>query len=344
MGLVGRRQCAMGSTVSQCVGSHGAEADDEAGEAFHRLLQSCATWLPSTFSDSFVGDSGTLVQKRSGALSRRDYVGLPIARRDCVKTGYVSPGINAGHSVPDHFAVVVQVELSFCKGSEPKLSARIDGEAILLPQNREIVDGILASLPPVPWNVNVNDHITHLVEKLYDDLVHHFPRKRRRMHQSFLSDETSLVHASLAEHRHALRWRMAELWRCYKRCAFSAWRPHCDFHSVFCGAWIRQLRGSIGQLTLAMGKLGKQIRRLCRRDRASYLNQLAINVDEADTSSVHVALRKLLRPKKLRRSGPDPLPRLRKPDGSYCQTPGEVEAEWRRHFSDLDRGCCARIV
>ncbi|CAE7876696.1 unnamed protein product [Symbiodinium microadriaticum] len=330
--------CSLGSTVSHCIGSFGAEEEDTAGEAMHHLLHACNTWVPSTFPDAFTGDSGTLVQKRSGTLSRRDYVALPSAWRDCVKYGYVSPGINAGHSVPDHFAVVIQVELNLCTGHVPKSSARIDGEALLLPHNREAVEGIISALPQVPWTVNVNDHVAHLVDSLYEGLVSRFPRQRRRMRNSFLSEETSLVHASLAAHRHALRWRMAEMRRCYKRCAFLAWRSHDAFDDLFCGAWIRQLRGSIGQITLAVGHLGRQIRRLCRRDRAAFLNRLATDVDEADVSSVHKALRHLLRPKKFRRSGPDPLPRLRRPDGSYCQTPDEITAEWRRHFSELEGG------
>ena len=319
--------CAIGSTVSQCVGSFGAEEEDTAGEAMHHLLRACNTWVPSTFPDAFTGDSGTLVQKRSGTLSRRDYVALPNAWRDCVKRGHVSPGINAGHSVPDHFAVVIQVELHLCTGRAPKSSARIDGEALLLPHNREAVEGIISALPQVPWTVNVNDHVAHLVDSLYEGLVSRFPRQRRRMRNSFLSEETSLVHASLAAHRHALRWRMAEMRRCYKRCAFLAWRSHDAFDDIFCGVWIRQLRISIGQITLAVGQLGRQIRRLCRRDRVAFLNKLAVDVDEADVSSVHKALRHLLRPKKFRRSGPDPLPRLRRPDGSYCQTPDEITAE-----------------
>ena len=330
--------CSLGSTVSRSVGSHLAEQEDEAGEAFHGLLHSCGAWVPSTFHDSFSGDGGTLVQKRSHTLARRDFVALPLVWRDCVSRGYVSPAVHAGHSVPDHFAIIIHVELDVGDRPAARQSPRIDGEAILLPENSAAVEAVLSSLPVVSWDTNVNDHISILTDALYRGLAHKFPRQRRRMRQGFLSEETSRVHAELARHRHALRWRMAELRRCFLRCAFVAWQDAKGFFGVFQGLWIRHLRFAIAKLMSLVGVQGKQIRRLCRRDRAAHLNQLAAEVDDADASSVHTALRRLLRPKKFRRTGPDPLPRLRKPDGSLCQTPEEVDAEWRRHFSELEGG------
>ena len=339
--------CSLGSTVSRSVGAHLAEEEDEAGEAFHRLLHSCGAWIPSTFSDSFSGDGGTLVQKRSNTLARRDFVALPLGWRECVSQGYVSPAVNAGHSVPDHFAVVIHVELDAGCRPDARHSPRIDGEAILLPQHAADVEAVLSSLPVVPWDTNVNDHISVLTDALYRGLAHRFPRQRRRMRQGFLSEETSSVHEALARNRHALRWRMAEMKRCFLRCVLVAWQDRKGFFEVFQGPWVRHLRFAIAKLMSLVGAQGKQIRRLCRRDRAAHLNKLATEVDDADASSVHIALRRLLRPKKFRRTGPDPLPRLRKPDGSLCQTPEEIDAEWRRHFSELEGGevmCLERFV
>ncbi|CAE7947003.1 unnamed protein product, partial [Symbiodinium sp. KB8] len=170
----------------------------------------------------------------------------------------------------------------------------IDGEALLLPQNSAAVEAVLSSLPVVSWDTNVNDHISTLTDALYRGLAHKFPRQRRRMRQGFLSEETSRVHAELARNRHALRWRMAELRRCFLRCAFVAWQDAKGFFGVFQGLWIRHLRFAIAKLMSLVGVQGKQIRRLCRRDRAVHLNQLAAEVDDADASSVHIALRRLL--------------------------------------------------
>ena len=335
--------CPLGSVTSRHVGDLSAEDEDEASDAMHCLLRACGCWVPNTFDDSFSGPTGTLVQKRSNVLVRRDYVALPLGWRDCVTHGYVSDTIHAGHAIPDHYAVVIQVTLTIAQDKDARFRGRIDGDALLLPCNEEAVNDILASLPRVPWDVNVNDHISYLTEALYQGLARRFPRQRRRMRQGFLSEEAAGVHAVLAGYRHALRWRMSELRRCYHRCAFDAWKQQLPFYDVFRGRWIWHLRVAIGRLTLAVSAKGREIRRLCRRDRAAHLNQLAIEVDEADPTSVHKALRRVLRPKKFRRSGPEPLPRLKQPGGQYCQTPAEIADEWRRHFSDLEGGTTMQV-
>ncbi|CAE7564448.1 unnamed protein product [Symbiodinium necroappetens] len=242
--------CSLGSTVSRSVGAHLAEEEDEAGEAFHSLLHSCGTWVPSTFSDSFSGDGGTLVQKRSSTLARRDFVALPLAWRDCVSRGYVSPAVNAGHSVPDRFAIVIHVELDVGGRPATRPSPRIDGEALLLPQNSAAVEAVLSALPVVPWDTNVNDHISVLTDALYRGLANRFPRQRRRMRQGFLSEETSRPPVS-----------MRNLPGAGMR-SDGAW-PKCD--AVFCDVPLL--------------------------DRAAHLNKLAAEVDDADASSVHIALR-----------------------------------------------------
>ena len=103
--------CGVGAVNSPSVGNLHADPEEDIGELFHSLVTKCSAWLPATFSDSFSGPGATLVHKRSSTMSRSDYVALPLSWRDLGVWGRVAPEISAGHSVPDHFAVIVGMHL-----------------------------------------------------------------------------------------------------------------------------------------------------------------------------------------------------------------------------------------
>ena len=163
------------------------------------------------------------------------------------------------------------------------------------------------------------------------------------------------MHRENAALRHALRWRMTAYRTALTRSAFRAWVDHQALSEVFVGTWLHRLRLSIASSTARLGILGREIRRLCRRDRAQYFTALAEEAESAPPGQVHVAIKKVLRPKKFRHGGPQPLPRLTRTDGSLCDTAEQVSDEWRRHFAELEggavispndlvRGCAARQV
>ena len=244
--------------------------------------------------------------------------------------------MSAGHSVPDHFAVIAG--LSLCQiGNRPRRQGRIDTQAILAPENQAQVCKILAAVPTPTWNTNVNDHAAIVVDSLYQGLHDAFPLKSRRMSRGYLSDDTAAKHRQTAELRHALRWRCQALKMAYVRCAFLSWRGCQSFSSLFQGRWLHSLRCSLATSALRLHFLGKSVRRACRRDRNAYLAALADQADSASPDQVHVAIRKLLKPRKYQ-SGPQPLPRLKTPDGALCQTHDAVMQEWRRHFGSLEGG------
>ena len=327
--------CGVGSILSSSIGDLHADPEEEIGELFHSLLAKCGSWLPATFSDSFSGPGATLVHKRSSTMSRSDYIALPLLWRDSGVWGRVVPEISAGHSVPDHFAVIVGAYLQ----PRTKIGAkagRIDTQAILKPDNTDAVDRILQNLPMPNSSVNANDHAAIVVDSLYRALHDEFPLKARRMSRGYLSEETASLHQRNATLRHALRWRCHALRLSSIRCAFLAWKGSDGFSTLFSGKWLHSLRCSIAVSALRLHQLGKDIRRACRQDRNAYLIQLADQAEQSPANQIHVAVRKLLKPKRF--SGDQPLPRLKKPDGGFCATPDEVDEEWRRHFASLEGG------
>ncbi|CAE7456239.1 unnamed protein product [Symbiodinium sp. CCMP2456] len=330
--------CKLGAVLSDNVGPLHADPFDGIGELFHGLLIQCHAWLPSTFSDSFSGAGGTFSQKRSGALARGDYVSLPLDWRHARVRGRVEAAISAGHSILDHFAVLVDLDLRLFAPVRIRRAARIDATALLRPENSAAVSRICAAVPPVEWSVNVNDHVAVVVDSLYRGLVAEFPLQQRRLSRPYLSDEVAGVHRRVAAVRHSLRWRVLAYRATLVRCAFVAWNNGAAFVDVFTGRWLHDLRVSIAVATFQLHSLGRVVRRLCKRDRADYFSALADEAEAAPPGKIHLAIKKVLRPKKYRRVGMQPLPRLVTPAGELCTTPEAVAAEWRRHFADLEGG------
>ena len=68
---------------------------------------------------------------------------------------------------------------------------------------------------------------------------------------------------------------------------------------------------------------------------------------------MHLQVKRVLKPKRYRRSEPAPLPMLRRKDGTVCATLAETLDAWRSHFAGLEDGivssprdlvsaCCSR--
>ncbi|CAE7751182.1 unnamed protein product [Symbiodinium microadriaticum] len=58
----------------------------------------------------------------------------------------------------------------------------------------------------------------------------------------------------------------------------------------------------------------------------------------APTREVHLAVQRVLRPRKFRKAMASPLPRLEKSDGTVCRDAYEVTETWREHFRVLEGG------
>ena len=66
----------------------------------------------------------------------------------------VAPAISAGHSVLDHFAAVVEVQILFAAAPRAARAPRIDAQALLKPENSQTVQDICESTPRVPWSAS----------------------------------------------------------------------------------------------------------------------------------------------------------------------------------------------
>ena len=84
--------------------------------------------------------------------------------------------------------------------------------------------------------------------------------------------------------------------------------------------------------------LSRALKKSCRLDRDRYIEGLADAISSGPSDGVFAALHAILAHKRKKPYKLEPLPRLKKPDGSACQGPDEVKQVWRRHFGNLEAG------
>ena len=334
--------CRVGSVSSEAVGDCQPDPEDDSGSAFHAMLCEMTAWLPSTFHHCMHGDGGTLRQRRNGQLDRSDFVAVPAAWAWGSSSGsaYVDPRISAGHGFVDHYATVVHVEL--CLSARTKRSrkaTRIDVQAIADPNNTDAIAQIIRSSPRPPWALDSSEHAALLVDHLYQGLASAFPVPRRRMRAHYLSESSEALHRVVSSLRHAVRSRKLAIRLALLRCTWLAWRSSADsLHDLFCGKWLLQLEFRMGLSCMLLHRYGLLLRRSCRMDRTQMFADMAEEVAQADPSSMHIAVKKILRPKKFRKAGAAPLPKLFKADGTQCMSEQEIMDTWKDHFRVLEGG------
>ena len=288
------------------------------------------------------GPGGTLFVKRSQALARSDFVAAPLAWKEQQQQVWVSSEISSGNWGLDHWAVVLQVGLTaFARKSCGRRPPAIDPAALRDPSNSEEIERVLAGAPVCDWSVNVHEHAAEVVAYIQRELACRFPRAARRLRSSFLTEGTMLLHRALSAARASLRQRSWAL-RCTRlRCVLMVWRAAqtpVTLQDMLQGGWLSDLHCHIAIDVHRVGGLGGLLRTSCKRDRARHVSQLPDKLRDAPAATVNDAVQKLLRPRRLRRTGPEQLPRLRQADGTLCCNPDEVAARWREYFSEIEAG------
>ena len=332
--------CRVGSSTSNAIGDWQADPEDESGQLFHKLLLELDAWLPATFCHTMFGSGGTLRQKRSGEFDRSDFVAVPSIWRSCTCQAWVEPHISAGHVLVDHLASILTLEVSLQRRNKAASRAkRIDVAALADPANDAVVGQIIQTAPRPDWVVDASEHAALLVDHLYRGLSTTFPVQCKRMRKGYLSEQSEALHRIVASLRHSVRERKAAHRLAFIRCAWLAWRSAVEpFHTFFCGRWLLQLEVRTGLGCMLLRRYGVALRRSCREDRNQMYANLAADVAAASPAELHTAVKRVLRPRKFRKAGLDPLPVLYKANGEQCGSAAEVTDTWREHFRVLEGG------
>ena len=332
---------AVGSTLSEAIGGHDAERVDESSDCLASFLSATAMWLPCTFSEHHEGPSGTYVQKRSGALTRIDYIVCPNAWRNGRISTWTAPSVHAGQTYVDHIATILQVSLRLCvdRDRSATVSRGFDAQAMLTPEGRARVKEILCHAPSIPWSVNPHAHAAQLVDYLQGALHEAFPKVRRTRFRHYLSDDTW----ALREEVGALRRQCARLKQAVRfhflAAAFQAWRRQDagPLFDMLASAWTREAWHAEATQGRYLGVLARRLKAACKADRSQHFSVLAEQV-QADAAGAPLAVRRLMGLKRKKPFQPEVLPELSKSDGSLCQTPLEIQTRWREHFTQQEDG------
>ena len=329
----------LGSETSSAVGSWEVDVQDLSGEMLHQLLSYLASWIPATFSSCALGDGHTLYQKRNATFARSDYVGVPLAWSVGTLQAWVDPEISAGHMCIDLFAAVVSAKLALRTSSRKAKPTRISANALADPENAPCIEAIIRQAPHPSWGVDASEHAALVVDHLYTALAHQFPTSKRRLRGSYLSALSGSLHHTVSVLRHRVRAAKVALRATALRCVFLAWNHReLDFSELFSGAWLWRLQTHYGLWCMLLRRFGVKLRKQCRADRAAHFASLASDVATVNPQDLHVQVRRVLKPKRYRKPGADPLPLLTKADGSVCESFEESLSTWRSHFADLEDG------
>ncbi|CAE7506400.1 unnamed protein product, partial [Symbiodinium sp. CCMP2456] len=76
----------------------------------------------------------------------------------------------------------------------------------------------------------------------------------------------------------------------------------------------------------------------CKADRAAFFENVAQDIASRPAGELHVAVKRVMRPKRFRKASADPLPLLIDHTGAVCQSEAASRDAWRRHFSALEDG------
>ena len=302
----------VGSDLSTYVGCHDPDLQDLAGECLHRQLQQVECWLPASFAEHHSGQSWTYRQKRGQALSRIDFIALPLAwRRGEIESRVVS-SIHAGQPVIDHVAVLCDVRVMIDAGSRTlaRPRPRLDARAIADPVNRETVRQIVTSVPDVPWHVSSHVHAAIVVGHLQGRLSEAFPLPKRGHARRFLSATSLECRGTVTRIRRACCRLRCQVRQQLLRVAFCVWRLKGGGPGIsdFVASPYKQALLAAARYTYELGRMTLRLKRQYHDDRVRYMEGLADQVAQAPLGQAFAAVHSLLGHKRKKSFTLDVLP------------------------------------
>ena len=239
----------------------------------------------------------------------------------------------------DHLAVLcdVQVQAAGFEGQGPSSRPKLD-EAVMDPNNRQLVEHIVLTAPKVPWGASAHAHAALLAEHLQSGLSKAFPLRRGKGAHHFFSGESVGLRATLAQARRACSRLRNQVRNQILIVTLRAWRSKTGFTPLWDflhSPWARKARFAGAKQSALVGELAKKLRVACHADGARHLEGLA---DEINSAPGGAAYRTVLGHKRKKSFAVEVLPTLLKRDGSVCRDSDRIRMHWREHFSDLEAG------
>ena len=337
--FLGDANAHVGSQTSTAVGDHLPEEEQPKSSYFHDTLLDWDTFLPSTFSEFQIGETGTWYHSQSQKWKRGDYVALPRcwAYEKC--ESIVCDSIDFGHSATDHgLAKVTFTRPVIAKTTrdpnirQKQLLRSLDCDWRADPQLlRRHLDSMLSDI----WLDDVHRHEARLQCSLQQHLIAHGQQKHSYRIKTHLSDFTWQLVLDKRDCKRRLRAIGSSRSTLLLTTIFQAWATTTvpmDLELILqtSAGECKNLDHRAAQLQRELQVTASRATAAIRADDRSFFDSLAAKAANCDQARDVKGLWKLLKasiPKhQNKRRGDNPLQDV------------ELEGQWEHHFATLEAG------
>ena len=305
------------------------------GTLLKETVARLSLFAPSTFEHWHFGDVYTWHHPDGIHTSRLDYILLPLSWRTAWMESWVEEAIHSGRPVQDHLCAALDVAWTDVV-KRPKGHLRsFDHQAISDPQNSQLLGEIWDHAPTISWDTNATAHAAQLTDYLQTKLREHFPRSKKLKTCRIASEETMDLYHTLTNYRRSLKVYKKASCLLWLRFWFDVWRS-----KLWSDEDIRWANTLLRYHALAMAGVPQRARELTKQiriDKRNYVNAVAKEAANARPHEVYQMLKPII-PHKTKRTGPGPMTRLLKLDGTLTTSPEEVADRWTEHFALLEAG------
>ena len=345
--LGGDCNASVGSRVTGCVGPLAAEQEDAPGKFLHTVLADPDLWLPATFDWCHEGPTHTYTHKNGKLTCRPDFVAIPASWSAGETLSWCEPRIHAAHATPDHVAACVRVNfcLSGARAGTSHQRRTLPLSSITDPQCREQAAEVLRSAPEVGWSVSVHAHAAILAKHVQDGIAAIASRQQTKPHHPYITESTWELQRSVARTRRELHRLTAQIAHHTLAASFRAWCARTSFQVAHgaAQAWFERADSVRCQLQSDLKGACAKLRKACRSDRDAYISRLAADIAHAPSKEAYAAVHRVLMHRRKKPFSLDPLPMLKRADGSACADATELKELWRAHFAKLEAGRCTEL-
>ncbi|CAE6973415.1 unnamed protein product [Symbiodinium sp. CCMP2592] len=270
----------------------------------------------------------------NGQGSCIDYVLFPETLRECSKS--LGPVVGfEGLVEHDHRPIAVE----FCmqqRVSKAATETRLNFQHLRTPQGRQDLQRMLCSLPAIPWDAGVDEHLASINSHIKRGLSLICPKLARGARRPITTDGTWLAIQHRRElrrdvHRQRLLVRLS-----WMRDCFQSWRRGRREVS-----YETHLQGMhLGLLSLQIGATNRQISRLAKHDAAEASRQIFQDAKTQGPDSLFRMFRGVMKAgRKYKR--PNLVPALIQDDGVVAS---DSQAILGQHFASAERAIPAKAT
>ncbi|CAE7770241.1 unnamed protein product [Symbiodinium sp. CCMP2592] len=252
-----------------------------------------------------------------------DYVVVPRAWGQQFTKQGVLP-ISDEHAGIDHDPVAVELDVQlWCP---PRVARRLDRDAMLTPEGRVKLQQIYNTMPDVPWETSVDEHLQRINQHLQHHLAAAFPATDRPRKPS-MSQRTWQLIAHRREQRRVHRRRAALQARSVLNQCFRVARKRHDL--------------VLAQHMRRMQHLSRQLRDAHRADEAEYVRLTYQDCREQGRTALARRLRSVLRSG---RAAPQAgLPEALNAGGELVTDPNAILRAFGAHFAQAEDATEVRL-